>query len=221
MATSYLCIGCNETFVGRDPIPLLGRTILAVCPKMEALEDEIRSKAHYNDYENFLEIQSQVDAVHRKHPITLATTVKVAGAWGTGKLKATTESAAERKKREEEAAQSATEAKRQQAAEALDFAARRLLQRIDRAIQQKAGGKSAQFPRDLEYGTRSKGDLETEKLEVITAASVLWRARGADYSYRAPAWKQVWSVEMANFEQAIVSGNWSEGKHNFHVVVRQ
>jgi hypothetical protein len=228
MATTYLCLGCNKTFEGRDPIriPNAGALILDRCPVAAGIADEVRSRAHYNTYENFLETQAVVDTAMAKHPVTLAVAEakaavpapKLAGAWGSSKLKVAPESPQEKARREQESAQAAILAARRKAAQELDAAARRLIGRIDADILQGRGGKSSRFPLDLEYGTKKNGNQVSGSLELITAASTLWLARGADYAYRAPAYKQLWDVHMANFERAIVSGDWGRGKHNFHVI---
>lgn len=227
MATNYLCAGCNKTFEGRDPIriPDQGIVVLASCPEAERIAADARSKATYNTYEDFLQTQKIVDAAQKAHPVKLAIAeLRVApvaapsGAWGA-KPRITQETPEEKRRREQAAALAAQQEKQRKAAEAIDTAARNLVHRIDRAIATGSGGKSARFALDLEYGTR-KGGHDTQTLEVITAASRIWLNRGADYRYRAPQFKQVWKLHMANFEKAIVSGNWSAGKHNYHVVLQ-
>ncbi|CAN5917323.1 hypothetical protein BH11PSE8_BH11PSE8_27450 [soil metagenome] len=230
MTTTYQCQGCQRVFEGMDPIQLApGNTVYPKCPAVTEFDEQARAGVNYNDYGSWLKAQTAIDDFNSGHVVGLSVVIAAAaaaavpakplGVWGaTNKAALVADTPEQAKARAAQGKIDAYNAARRREAEQLDTAARKLMQRMETAFASGGGGKSANFPNDLEYGTKDNGSQFSAPEAVVLRAGVLWGAQGGRYNYRAPAFKALWQVRMANFEKLIVTGDASQGKHNFHVV---
>ncbi|CAN5443597.1 hypothetical protein BH11PSE9_BH11PSE9_31020 [soil metagenome] len=225
VTTTYQCKGCERIFEGADPIQLApGNTVYPKCPAVNEFDEQARAGVDYNDYGSWLAAQTAIDDFSRGHlvglsVVTTAAASKPLGVWGApNKAALVADTPEQAKARAAQAKVDAYNAARRREAEQIDTDARKLMQRMETAFASGGGGKSANFPKDLEYGTKDNGSQVSAPEAVILRAGALWGAQGARYNYRAPACKKLWHVRMANFEKLIVAGDASGGKHKFHVV---
>lgn len=213
MTTKYQCTGCQLVFSGADPLPMgdTGVIIFPQCPKAE-----IACEGFFKANLSLQSLQQELEAVENAHVVGLAivatTPVVVAPKWGPKTLVLKAETPEERAASEAAAKIAAIERARQKAIDEVDGDARRLVDRMQREMANNSGTVASAFPNDLQYGTKDSGNQMKQPLAVIVAASVRWLALG--FRYRAPAFKQVWGVYMANFEMDRASG----GQHNYHVI---
>ena len=230
MPTMYQCKGCKLVFEGNAPVYLDGAldVILPKCPSAQVdIQKEFDNPdVTFADYGNFLKYRERVDQILVAHVVVMRVDEpakpalpKLQGAWGAKPLALKAETAEEARAREEQSKQDAILRKEQERQAKLAQEAQKLVNRMESEFATLCGNKSANFPKDLEYGTKASGKPVTASAEVILRASLLWASKGPDYSYRAPKFKKVWGVKMANFEKLIVSGNASEGKHNYHITL--
>lgn len=233
MTTRYQCQGCKEIFEGFDPAPFgPGKVVYPPCPRGELLTDAVFRKGGSleamalatgqieDDHPVALAvIDSAVQGVKPALPASTSSTPQpLAGQWGTKLVitAMTPEQEAEAKVERELAAKAA---KRREAEDAADTAARKLVQRIEADLKQGNYTTSSKFPSDREYGFKGSGAQYSASADIIHRASVMWLLKGTDYSYRPPSYKKDWQQDQANFEKLIVSGDKTQGKHNFHVVL--
>lgn len=213
MTTSYQCKGCQTIFDGHDPIYFgsFPEPVYPNCPNNPPTLPLIIGRS---------EGANQTD---REHPVGLsvvavATPKPAMGAWGRGAPIIKTETPEEADARKDREAIAALRNAREKRDGEIAIEARRLVQRMERAIATGGGNVSSNFPNDLQYGTKDNGKPTLASADVINRASEMWLQNGADYSFRAPRYKKVWDATMANFEKLIVSGDAAKGKHNFHVI---
>lgn len=225
MTTSYQCAGCKLVFSGADPLPMgdTGVIIFPQCPKAE-----IACEGFFKANLSLQSLQQELEAVENAHVVGLAIVVTapvmavpvsssptpIAPKWGPKTLVLKAETPEERAASEAAAEIAKIERARQKAIDEVDGDARRLVDRMQREMAAGGGTVSSKFPYDLQYGTKDTGNPMKQSLDVIVAASGKWTALGAGYRYRAPAFKQVWGVYMANFEMDKTGG----GQHNYHVI---
>lgn len=238
MTTQYQCHGCGSKFSGINPVVFgeFAEPVYPTCPNGIQI---FVGKGPWDP-------AAILSANARDHPVSLAVTKTAtaaaasapagpipvpyptlgaapppaqpaAGAWGQPRvLVADTPQQALQRKRQ--AALDKIASNRRRAEEQANTDAQRLVNNMELAIGKKDGSVSSNFPKDLQYGTKDSGKLSRATADVIRRASVIWRAKGAGYAFRAPKFKIVWGLAMANFEKLRVAGDASGGKHNFHVV---
>ena len=218
MTTRYQCKGCQLVFEGFDPVRFgdFPELVFPLCPnnQLTQLDPTLSLDAK----------AVALEELEQAHPVGLAVVVQpqvetkkpVPSAWGQPRVhKAATEE--EKQTFERERALAELQRQRDKAEMDADSEARRLVQKIQLAITNKQGTPKG-LTGDIEYGSKANGAQTQASANIIGRASVLWLALGADYSFRAPAWKKQWKQYQANFERLVVSGQPGKGKHNFHVV---
>ena len=233
MPTKYQCKACKQVFEGHAPVYLNGATSVVYpdCPTALVAIKKIHGNIlAMHDFDNYDASRKQVAQIEAAHVVGLQVTEPakpaptlpspaLPGAWGSKTLSLRPETPEEAKKREAERAVAAIQRKEQEKEAHLAHEAQKLVNRMEAEFARMCGNKSAKFPKDWEYGTTASGKPVKASAAVIKLASALWLAKGRNYSYRPPKFKQVWGVKMANFEKLIVAGDASQGKHNYHVTV--
>lgn len=237
MATEYLCKGCNATFLGIDPVwfASTARPSYPECPNgpMARYLSQIALPESERDIPE--DILALLDDDGRTHPVCLAVTEKLpdvappepkpvapkqpalSGAWAKGPLKLKEETPEERKARLAEEARAAQKRQVEKIEAEKARAVAKLLKRIEAMIAGGGGRKSSKFPKDLEYGFKDSGSQLSEDSTIITLAGAEW-VKAPHRTFRDSSWKPDWKQYQANFEQEIVIGDRSQGKHNVHVV---
>ncbi|SDZ79474.1 hypothetical protein [Rubrimonas cliftonensis] len=233
MATDYLCKRCNIVFTGFDPIRF------GSSPQLSFPECPNGSMAQYLATGRLPEGEGDILGLMNRdalaHPVTLAVVEKLpevtppqtvavppkptglTGAWGSGTLVIKEETPEERKARLMEEAKAAQKRHVEKIEAEKATRVGKLLKRIEVMIKGGGGEKTANFPKDLEYGFKKGGNQLSEDSAIITLAGAEW-AKLAHRTFRDAAWKKNWEQYQANFEQDIVIGDRSQGKHNVHVV---
>lgn len=238
MATEYLCKGCNTVFSGVDPIWFgsLARPSYPECPNgplATYLKQIALPESERDIPEDILALLDKDEIAHpvglavaEKQPDVASPQPKAVGpkpsapvnAWAKGSLvlkEETPEELAARLK-EEAAAALRREVAKIEAERAQRV--KQLIKRIEAMIVGGGGTKSINFPLDLEYGFKKGGAQLSEQRAIIMLAGAEW-VGSAHRTFRGPKWKKRWEQYQANFEQDIVKGDRSKGKHNVHVVV--
>lgn len=238
MTTKYQCAGCNAVFNGIDPFrwpnsPTEAEAMYPLCPIGEDEKSALDSGQH--GLETLADLYDAIDMKHvvrlgivDKPPIStidpVATPIKPvapvtslpkAPTWGNKAFVFQVPQGEEAKRLEADAKERAFQAALQKKRDELAADARRLVNRIELAMQ-SMGSYATGHPDDEQYGVKDSGSLDREPKEVIAAAAQVWLAMGGGRTFRAPAFKPNWQVHMANSEKPRAAG----GKKNYHVTVK-